>query len=77
MGTCLTQHPELFGAALPDVGVHDMLRFHHFTVGWAWKTEYGDPEDPEQYRWLRSYSPLHNLKAAGELPADVDQHGRP
>lgn len=68
VGACLTQHPELFGAAVADVGVHDMLRFHHFTVGWLWKTEYGDPDDPEQYRWLRRYSPLHNVRP-GSYPA--------
>jgi prolyl oligopeptidase len=62
VGACLTQHPELFGAAIADVGVFDMLRFHLFTIGWAWKSDYGDPEDPEQYRWLRSYSPLHNVR---------------
>jgi prolyl oligopeptidase len=62
VGACLTQHPELFGAAVADVGVLDMLRFHRFTVGWLWKTEYGDPEDPEQYRWLRRYSPLHQVR---------------
>jgi prolyl oligopeptidase len=62
VGACLTQHPELFGAAVADVGVFDMLRFHRFTVGRLWKDEYGDPEDPEQYRWLRRYSPLHNVR---------------
>jgi prolyl oligopeptidase len=64
VGACLTQHPELFGAAISDVGVLDMLRFHRFTVGWAWKTEYGDPENPGEYPWLRAYSPLHNLAPA-------------
>ena len=62
VGACLTQHPELFGAAVAEVGVMDMLRFHLFTIGWAWKSDYGDPDDPEQYRWLRAYSPLHNLR---------------
>ena len=61
VGACLTQHPELFGAAVADVGVFDMLRFHLFTGGWLWKTEYGDPEDAEQFAWLRQYSPLHNV----------------
>ncbi len=64
VGACVTQHPELFGAAVADVGVFDMLRFHRFTCGWTWKTEYGDPDDPEQFSWLRSYSPLHNVRPA-------------
>jgi prolyl oligopeptidase len=64
VGACLTQHPELFGAAVASVGVFDMLRFHHFTCGWTWKTEYGDPADPGQFNWLRSYSPLHNAHPA-------------
>ncbi|MGH9303449.1 MAG: prolyl oligopeptidase family serine peptidase [Acidimicrobiales bacterium] len=61
VGACLTQRPELFGAAVPEVGVLDMLRYHLFTIGWAWKSDFGDPDDPEEYRWLRAYSPLHNL----------------
>jgi prolyl oligopeptidase len=68
VGACLTQHPELFGAAVANVGVFDMLRFHHFTVGRFWKTEYGDPDDAEQFRWLRQYSPLHNVRP-GRYPA--------
>ena len=67
VGACLTQHPELFGAAVADVGVFDMLRFHRFTVGWMWRTEYGDPDDPVQFRWLRRYSPLHNVRP-GDYP---------
>lgn len=61
VGACLTQHPELFGAAVAEVGVFDMLRFHKFTIGWAWKSDFGDPDDPEQYPWPRSYSPLHHV----------------
>ena len=53
VGACLAEHPELFGAAVAEVGVLDMLRFHKFTRGWAWKSDYGDPEDPGQYKWLR------------------------
>lgn len=64
VGACLIQHPELFGAANADVGVFDMLRFHLFTGGWLWKTEYGDPEDPAEFEWLRKYSPLHNVQPA-------------
>jgi prolyl oligopeptidase len=61
VGACLTQHPELFGAAVADAGVFDMLRFPLFTVGRSWIPEHGDPGDPAQYQWLRSYSPLHNV----------------
>jgi prolyl oligopeptidase len=61
VGACLTQQPGLFGAAVADAGVFDMLRFPLFTVGARWITEYGDPRDPEQYQWLRRYSPLHNV----------------
>ena len=68
VGACLTQHPELFGAAVAEVGVLDMLRFHLFTIGWAWKSDFGDPDDPEQYRWVRAYSPLHNVKAGTCYP---------
>jgi prolyl oligopeptidase len=45
-----------------------MLRFHKFTIGWAWKSDFGDPDDPEQYRWVRAYSPLHNIKAGVVYP---------
>ena len=61
VGATLTQHPELIGAALAEVGVMDMLRFHLFTIGWAWKSDYGDPGDPDQFRTLLAYSPLHNI----------------
>jgi prolyl oligopeptidase len=64
VGAVMTQRPELFGAALPAVGVMDMLRFHKFTIGWAWKSDYGDPEIKEDFEVALKYSPLHNLKPA-------------
>jgi len=62
VGACLSQRPGLFGAALPGVGVMDMLRFHKFTIGWAWVDDYGSAEDPGQFKALFAYSPLHNIK---------------
>jgi prolyl oligopeptidase len=71
VGACLTQHPELFGAAVPLVGVMDMLRFHKFTIGWAWVSDYGSPEDPEEFKTLYAYSPLHNIKPGTRYPATL------
>ncbi|MEJ2208392.1 MAG: prolyl oligopeptidase family serine peptidase [Anaerolineae bacterium] len=72
VGACLTQRPELFGAAVPFVGVMDMLRFHRFTIGWAWVSDYGSAEaDADQFRTLLAYSPLHNLKPGTEYPATL------
>ncbi|MDB9323773.1 prolyl oligopeptidase family serine peptidase [Nodularia spumigena CS-591/04] len=71
VGACMTQRPELFGAALPTVGVMDMLRFHKFTIGWAWVPEYGSPDNPEEFPALYSYSPLHNLKPGIAYPATL------
>ena len=68
VGACLTQHPELFGACVAEVGVFDMLRYHTFTIGWAWTAELGDPGHPDEYAWLRSYSPLHNVRAGTHYP---------
>ncbi|MBD2075751.1 S9 family peptidase [Phormidium sp. FACHB-592] len=71
VGACMTQRPELFGAALPAVGVMDMLRFHKFTIGWAWISEYGTPENADEFKALYAYSPLHNLKAGTAYPATL------
>jgi prolyl oligopeptidase len=71
VGACLTQHPELFGACVPHVGVFDMLRFHRFTIGWAWTGEIGSPDDPDEYQWLRGYSPLHNVRPGTRYPATL------
>src|SRR5579862_6519532 len=62
VGACLTQRPDLYGAALPAVGVMDMLRFHKFTIGWAWVGEFGSADNPEDFPFIYAYSPLHNLK---------------
>jgi len=62
VGACMTQRPDLYGACLPGVGVMDMLRFHKFTIGWAWVDDYGSSEHPEQFKSLFAYSPLHNIK---------------
>ena len=68
VGACITQRPDLFGAALPAVGVLDMLRFNKFTIGWAWESDYGSPENEDEFKALYAYSPLHNLKPGTEYP---------
>jgi prolyl oligopeptidase len=68
VGAVLTQRPDLFGAALPAVGVMDMLRFNKFTIGWAWVSDYGSPDDPKQFAVLRAYSPLQNIKPGTKYP---------
>ncbi|HEX6747376.1 MAG TPA: prolyl oligopeptidase family serine peptidase [Longimicrobium sp.] len=71
VGTVLNQRPDLFGGALPAVGVMDMLRFNKFTIGWAWVSDYGSPQDPAQFRTLYAYSPLHNIRAGTRFPATL------
>ena len=68
VGAVLTQHPELFGAAVAEVGVMDMLRFDQFTIGWGWTSDFGSPQDPEQFGWLLAYSPLHNIRPGVAYP---------
>jgi prolyl oligopeptidase len=71
VAACMVQRPELFGAVQPAVGVLDMLRFHRFTIGWAWASDYGSADDPDQFRTLYAYSPLHNLKPGARYPATL------
>ncbi|MBD2259280.1 prolyl oligopeptidase family serine peptidase [Pseudanabaena sp. FACHB-2040] len=71
VGACMTQRPDLFAAALPAVGVMDMLRFNQFTIGWGWESDYGSPQDPEEFKALYAYSPLHNLKPGTAYPATL------
>jgi len=68
VGACLTQRPDLYGATLPLVGVMDMLRFQKFTIGWAWTSDYGSSDNPEDFKALYAYSPLHNLKPGTKYP---------
>lgn len=71
VGAAITQRPDLFGAALPAVGVMDMLRFHKFTIGWAWTSDYGSADNPEEFKALYAYSPLHNLRPGTRYPATL------
>jgi len=71
VGATMTQRPDLFAAALPGVGVMDMLRFNKFTIGWAWESDYGSPQDPKQFEALFAYSPYHNLQEGTDYPATM------
>ncbi len=71
VGAAMTQRPELFAAALPAVGVMDMLRYHRFTIGWAWVPEYGSADSAAQFEYLLRYSPLHNLQPGTDYPATM------
>jgi len=68
VGAALTQRPDLFGAALPAVGVMDMLRFQKFTIGWAWVSDYGSSDNADEFKALYAYSPLHNIKPGTSYP---------
>jgi prolyl oligopeptidase len=71
VGAAMSQRPDLFGAVLPAVGVMDMLRFHKFTIGWAWVTEYGSADSASQFPYLYAYSPLHRLTPGTAYPATL------
>ncbi len=68
---CMSQRPDLYGAVISGVGVLDMLRFHKFTIGWAWTSEYGSPDKKEDFEVILKYSPLHNLKVGTAYPATL------
>ena len=68
VGACLTREPEAFGSAVPEVGVLDMVRFHRFTIGWAWTSDYGSPDDADDLAVLLGYSPYHNLEVGRAYP---------
>jgi len=70
VGAVMNQRPELFRVAIPQVGVMDMLRFHKFTIGWNWIADYGSSDNPDEFKALLAYSPLHNIKAA-KYPATL------
>ena len=71
VGAVLTQRPDLFGAAVPQVGVMDMLRFQKFTIGWAWVSDYGSSDNADDFKALYAYSPLHNIKPGTSYPATL------
>jgi prolyl oligopeptidase len=71
IGACITQRPDLFQVAIPQVGVMDMMRYHRFTIGWGWVDEYGNPDSAKYTKFLHSYSPLHNVKKGQKYPATM------
>ena len=71
VGACMTARPELFRAVVPAVGVMDLLRFHKFTIGWAWTSDYGSPDNPEDFDVLYACSPYHNLREGVRYPATL------
>jgi prolyl oligopeptidase len=71
IGACMTQRPDLFKVVFPAVGVMDMLRYHKFTIGWAWAVEYGSSDSSRYFKYLYGYSPLHNIKEGVSYPATM------
>ena len=71
VGAVINQRPELFRVAIPQVGVMDMLRFHKFTIGWNWIADYGSSDNAEEFKALRAYSPLHNVREGAKYPATL------
>jgi prolyl oligopeptidase len=71
VGAVINQRPELFKVAIPQVGVMDMLRFHKFTIGWNWIADYGSSDNPEEFKALHAYSPLHNVKPGQKYPSTL------
>lgn len=71
VGACMTQRPDLFAVAIPQVGVLDMLRYHRFTVGWGWAVEYGSADNADQFDYIYKYSPLHNIREGVCYPATM------
>ena len=71
VGAVINQRPDLFRVAFPQVGVIDMLRFHKFTIGWNWVADYGSSDNADEFKALRAYSPLHNIKAGGRYPSTL------
>ena len=76
VGACMTQRPDLYAVAVPEVGVLDMLRYHMFTIGWSWTSDYGNSaESKEMFDYLKGYSPLHNIKPGVKYPATLVMTG--
>jgi len=76
VGACMTQRPELYAVAIPEVGVLDMLRYNQFTIGWSWTSDYGNSqESKEMFEYLKGYSPLHNVKPGVSYPATLVMTG--
>jgi prolyl oligopeptidase len=71
VGAVMNQRPDLFRVAIPQVGVMDMLRFHTFTIGWNWIADYGSSDNPDEFKALFAYSPLHNLKPGTRYPSTL------